>query len=307
MPIFRRPKSRVDTGFRMTGGALCSKILALAAFFAWSLVLDVTVANIVVRRDGTMFTNTTNFNQGVSLGHNWYFNNVRGSGSGGITKKYMGLGNGSIEFRAPTNSSKADVELLAGAINNFGNFAATQSLGRLGEITQLTYHWRRDSSSTAAGHFHPVIRLLIDADGNLATTNDRGGLVFERVYNGGGVVNNTWVAENLFAYQGGNGPNLWSFGAGMSTAFGGYNRNLAAWRNGFSGSTISSNSAVIGISIGVGSGWNGFYGGADNVTIAFNGVSQSWRFESVPEPSAGLAIMILAGSAAALHRRRTRA
>ncbi len=166
----------------------------------------------------------------------------------------MGLGNGSIEFRAPTSVSKADVEFLAGAVNNFGNFAATQSLGRLGDITQLNYQWRRDSTSTAARHFHPMFRLLVDADGNWGTANDRGGLVFERVYNGGGVVNNAWIAENLLAYQGGVGPNLWSFDAGMATVFGGSSRNLTAWRNGFSGSTISSKSAVIGFSIGVGSG-----------------------------------------------------
>ncbi len=255
---------------------------------------------------GDLFSNAGGSNQGQAVvGSSWYYNNVRNSGSVGINTTYARSGNGSAFLGGTQDSSKADIELLPGGFNFGGNFVSTGSLGTLGALNSLSYEWYRDSSSTARADLHPVIRLLIDADGNLNTTNDRGGLVFERAYNGGGVVTNQWVTENIFSYNSGAGANMWTFGAGMSFAQLGYGVTLSGWQAG--AGTISGSSAIIGISLGIGSGWGGSFAGAvDNVSFGFTGgAAYTFNFEVVPTPGA-MALLGLGGLVAA-RRRRTQA
>lgn len=66
----------------------------------------------------------------------------------------------------------------------------------LGELDTLKFDYRIDSSDRT--DVVPVIRLLIDADGNLATTGDRGELVFEYAYQGlGATTQGSWQTADL--------------------------------------------------------------------------------------------------------------
>ncbi len=248
------------------------------------------------------------------------YNNVGTGATVGITDHYARSGDGSVYFNLPSNAARADIELFNGQAGNTNNGTralssvtnATGSFGRLGDLTSLSYDWYRDSSSTGLAGVHTSIRIGIDRDGNLATTGDRGYLVFERAYNGGGVVTNQWVAEDLFSYNGGNGANFHTGGSwdGMTEAGIGYGRNLSSWMNGFAGTNVNGNSLIISFALTTGSGWGGLYrGAADNLSFGFNGNVTSYNFEAfpqaIPEPNslilAGMAIM---GMVATKGRRR---
>ncbi|HAY13024.1 MAG TPA: hypothetical protein PLB31_08225 [Fimbriimonadaceae bacterium] len=274
-----------------------------------TLISAVASAQIVYSNNalpGDSFTNAGGSNQGQAVGASgWYYNNTRNSGVVGINTTYARSGNGSALMQTTLGpggaSSKADIEFLAGGVNVGGNFFANGTLGTLGNLSSVSYEWYRDSASTNSGVQHPALRILIDADGNLATTSDRGGLVYETVYNGGTVGVNTWTPGGITATT-----NVWNFGFGLGSEFGGFNRTLSDWINGFTvGSTasnLSANSAVLGFSMGVGSGWGPFVGAVDNFGYQFVGSpAYTANFEAVPEPFSMLA---LAGGLAALARRR---
>jgi len=251
---------------------------------------------------GDSFTNAGPVNQGQAIGASgWYYNNVRNGGEVGVTTENPRLGNGSVAFFAPSNG-KADVEFLASGVAVGGAYYATASLGKLADFEGFSYDWYRDASSTVAAHLHPSFRILLDADGDLSTTGDRGGIVFERVYNGVSTPTNQWVTDSLS-----NSTNFWNFGLGLGLEYnidgqGSQYDPLAAWQAGLP------NAAILGFSMGVGSGWSGqFTGYVDNVSWTIDGVTSRYNFEvgGVPEPSAW-ALMIagfgLAGGA--LRRRR---
>ncbi len=272
-------------------------------------------ANVTVYSNnigGDAFVNASGANQGQAVGATgWYYNNVRNSGLAGINSTFARNGNGSASlvtaFGPGGASSKADIELLSGGFNLGGNYVATSSFGRLGDLTELSYDWYRSSASQNNAGQHAVVRILVDADGDLNTTGDRGGLVFERAYNGGvASPTDTWVTEDIFAYNGGNTANMWTFGAGMTFAEEGYGVDLSEWQAGQG--TISADSAVLGFSMGVGSGWAESLGAVDNFTFGFGGSSTTYNFETagqvIPSPLAG--VMGAAGlfGVAGIRRRR---
>ncbi|MCS7025883.1 MAG: PEP-CTERM sorting domain-containing protein [Bryobacteraceae bacterium] len=244
------------------------------------------------------FTNPTNLNLGQAIGSSgWYYNNVRNNGTVGVRASFPYLSSGSVFFQSPSGAAKADIEYLPNAANVFGNYVSGASLGRFSDLQSFSYSWYRSSSSTVASHLHPVMRVLLDADGNLATTGDRGGLVFERVYNSGSVAVNTWVSDTVSS-----GTYLWNFGLGLgfaaninATPFA-YDATLAEWQAYFP------NALVIGFSAGVGSGWNGVFSGAvDSISWSLAGQSLTFNFEvapaaDIPEPST----LLLTASGAAL-------
>lgn len=256
---------------------------------------------------GDSFTEAGTSVQGQAVtGSDFYYNNVRNQGVAGINNSYARSGNGSVHLQTIVgpggNSSKADFEMLATGTAVGGNYYAAASYGTLGELTSLGYDWYRDSSSTNSAGQHPVLRVLVDADGDLGTTADRGGLVFELAYNGTATVTtDTWVTEDLFSYNSGDGANLWTFGAGMTFAQEGYGNNIAEWVAG--AGTIDGSSAVIGFSMGVGSGWGPFEGAVDNLVVGFNGSETTYNFEVVPEPGS-IALLSLGGLALIRRRRR---
>jgi hypothetical protein len=66
----------------------------------------------------------------------------------------------------------------------------------LGDLDELSFDYYIESSSRT--DVIPVIRLIVDADGNLATTADRGELVFEWAYqNLGSTLQDSWQRVDL--------------------------------------------------------------------------------------------------------------
>ncbi|HEY9219081.1 MAG TPA: hypothetical protein VIO94_13600 [Phenylobacterium sp.] len=124
----------------------------------------------------------------------------------------------------------------------------------LGELDQLSFQYYVASSSRT--DVIPVIRLIVDGDGNLATTADRGELVFEYAYQGlGPVTEDEWQTADLagddwVAWQRSNGQN-WDQISNMTT--------LSDWADA-NGSTpvggvnFNEDSVVLGYSIAYGSG-----------------------------------------------------
>lgn len=249
-------------------------------------------------------------NQGMAIGSSgWYYNNTRSGGSVGIDSSQSQSGDGSIRFGTTSSGSKADIEWLGSAVSVSGNYHATSALGYLSELTSLGYDWYRDSNSTTNNLYHPVIRLLVDLDGNLTTTGDRRQLTFERAFNGGVTAApvDTWVTEDIFSYNSGQGANLWVNGSGISNI---YQITLSEWQSGIdnlNGNIGSASAVIVGISIGVGSGWsNSSSMWVDNIQVGFNGVTDTYNFEVaaqiVPEP--GTACLVLVGFLQCLRRRR---
>ena len=254
---------------------------------------------------GETFTNAGGSNQGQAIGATgWYYNNVRGSGAVGINSQYPNGSTGSASFSSPSGSGKADIEYLANGTNVFGNYYASGSLGLLSDLSSMSYSWYRDGSSTTTAHLHPVLRVIVDADGNLATTGDRGGLVFEGAYNGNPTATtDTWVSNTIGA-----NAFLWNFGLGIgfganinSSSYA-YDASLGEWQAYFP------NAVILGFSSGVGSGWGGTFAGAvDKIswTIGDTTTASNFEVQAVPEPSSVL--LTLAGAALLFLRRRLKA
>lgn len=259
---------------------------------------------------GDLFTNSGSTNQGQSFGHsNWVYNNTRGGGSVGIRTNYPRNGNGSVYFSSPSGTGKADIEYFADPVNAGGNFAPnplnpSSLLGTLGQLTALSYEWYRDSGSTVVWYVHPTLRLGI-VRLNPDNSVNVGYLVFERIYNGfsGAAPTDTWVFDDIIASN----YKLW---ATASLGFGDPNANInnvlktiSEWVD--AANAVGAQLFVVSVNAGIGSGWNGqFTGAVDNITFGFNGNSNTYNFEVVPEPAS--LITIGAGLASLLGLRRRR-
>lgn len=294
----------------MTSSFALRTLAAGAALAALSVGAHATVVLANNPAPGDAFTNASTSNQGQAVGASgWYYNNVRNSGTVGISDALPRSGNGSAALSGTIgpagNSSKADIEFLPGAVSLSGNYASTGTLGNLSDLTNMSYDWYRASGGTASANLTPVMRVLLDADGDLTTTGDRGGLVYERIYQeaaGWTASTDTWVSETINA-----GSFLWNFGLGLGFAANinatpyAYDATLTEWQ------TKLPNAKIIGFSLGIGSGWGSFSGAVDNAGWAIGQQSSSYNFEvarQVPEPAPlALVGLSLAGLLAARRRR----
>lgn len=138
---------------------------------------------------------------------------------------------------------------------------------KLGDLDHLSFDYYIQSSDRS--DVVPVIRLAIDADGNLATTNDRGELVFEWAYQSfGPATAGSWQHADLT----GDDWHAWQRSGGVNRDF---YPNIVAFSDwsdadGFTptgGLHFDENSVVLGWSIayGSGNGTGSMY--LDNLTV----------------------------------------
>ncbi|RMF10939.1 MAG: hypothetical protein D6763_04555 [Alphaproteobacteria bacterium] len=214
----------------------------------------------------------------------WYYSSVRQTAEIGITNTNPRSGNGSVEFSSTSGTGKADITYLP-----------AENLGAFSALDGMSFDWYRSGVSTNPAIQMPALRVLLDADGDLGTTGDRGGLVYEAAYNGGVVPTDEWVTANVTG-----STNLWNFGLGLPFADGGYGVTLSDWQS------MLSDAIIIGFNAGVGSGWNGsFVGFVDNIGWTIAGETSVTNFEvqaSVPAPGAVWLFLGVLGGIGAVRR-----
>ena len=112
------------------------------------------------------------------------------------------FGSVTIANNAPSNDGdtcalRLETDSAAGRLRVHDSYDANNMI-KLGDLDTLKFDYYIQSSDRT--DVTPVIRLIIDADGNLATTTDRGELVFEWAYQGmGATTTGSWQVADLVA------------------------------------------------------------------------------------------------------------
>lgn len=218
----------------------------------------------------------------------WAAANLRMTGSADITAANPYQCTGSLEFTSFGSGDKADFQMVLAEVDENMTF---------GKLSALSYEYYRDSASTAAGHFHPVLRLYLYDDAGTITAADDSLvlLIFEEIYQDGfpgAVDTDSWVFRDLMdkrfwmyvsASPGGTGV-VQNYGLTLADWLAFEDPNTMAPPVGIGGDpvppTIGPNTNIVGVNVGIGSGWGGtFHGFADNVTVGFNALVDSYNFE----------------------------
>jgi hypothetical protein len=187
---------------------------------SFSLLDDGTIMNTEVR-DGTIFTADTTFDDAVGDNR-------------GIT----------LWLFTDDNNGRLRLNDFWDANNHI----------RLGDLDELSFDYFIAFSSRT--DVTPVIRLWIDADGDLATTGDRGELVFEWAYQGfGDTTQDVWLRADLH----GDDWNAWQRSFGVNRDFFPNIVPLSEWADadGFTptgGLHFDEDSLIFGWSVALGSG-----------------------------------------------------
>lgn len=201
----------------------------------------------------------------------WSRDNIRDGGTVDITSTYPHA-SGSLEFNTTNSNSKADF------------IRSNVNADLLSTLTALAVDLYRNSSSTAAVHFAPAVRLSID---NGQAVNRFSTLIWEPVYNGIPVFpTDDWNTYDLFK------GNFWqrAFRTTGAKTIDVYNRTISDWlQPGFvvdgdndTSVVVGPNARVLEYEIGVGSGWaNAFHGAADDFRIGFAGTDSVFDFETL--------------------------
>ncbi len=212
----------------------------------------------------------------------WEAVNVRTDGLVELSNNQPLFGDGSLLLATDTQTNgqdKADFQWSWQQSTSGIDFPGRT----LGTLTQLSYAWYRDASSTTTAHFIPVLRLNFYDDGGTPGTglgdiadDVAGVLVWEGVYNGlAAPTNDSWQFSDVVA------QNFWAFvsfnPSGSTGVVQNFNATLADWQNGnVTGQNgdpviaLSANTYITGINVGVGSGWgNTFIGYVDAIRVAF--------------------------------------
>ncbi len=208
----------------------------------------------------------------------WQAVNVRADGLVELNKAQPLFGDGSLLLATDTQTNgqdKADFQLLWQQSTDAIDYPDRT----LGNVSAVNYAWYRDAAnSTTAGHFIPVFRLnFYDDGGTPADFSDDvlGLLVWEGVYNGLSTpATDSWQIVDLKE------GSFWVYVSQSAQGSGviqNYNSTLDDWINnnpqgqpGDKQVSLSANTYITGINVGVGSGWgNTFLGYVDTVRIGF--------------------------------------
>lgn len=164
--------------------------------------------------------------------------------------------------------------------------ARNGGFGRLADLQHLSFEWYRESASTVPGLLTPALRVYV-WDPDAGPDGAASVFVWEGVYNGyatfspPAVATDQWVHADvtedffwrvpLFAHG---APVRRSFCSEQPSECFVFNRQLSEWN-------LGPNTVILGLSIAVGSGWDGhFKGYADLVRLDFaHGKSRTWDFE----------------------------
>lgn len=236
----------------------------------------------------------------------WQAANVRSNATVGITDTFKPAGQGgSVQFTTNTIVNGQD---KADFVNYWGVVAGRT----LGSISNVGYDWYRASSSTTGQHQAPALRLAYQTE-----SGQTGYLIYENVYNGGStaspVATDQWVSADA------TDANFWMRAFGPGRTIEQFDVTLAEWASGVSYGTsqvLNANTSIVGIEVGVGSGWGGTFNGAvDNVRLSFGADTISANFEpnavsAIPEPATWMTMMIgfgLVGGAARYRRKAFKA
>ncbi|HNG33922.1 MAG TPA: choice-of-anchor Q domain-containing protein, partial [Blastocatellia bacterium] len=195
----------------------------------------------------------------------WTSANLAGSATVAITSTIGRSGAGSLEFNSPGSSGKADAIYYWST--SLGNAVAGRTLGSL---TGLKFEFYRDDTSTNPAVQYPALRLFF-----MTPSGKSGYLIWEWANNGipGTPPTNQWVSQNILS------GNFWmrAFGSPSKT-IDLYNVTLAQWAGGAQftdgdgdmAHVLGPDTYILGIEVGIGSGWSGTaHAFADNVFAQF--------------------------------------
>ncbi|WP_425228220.1 PEPxxWA-CTERM sorting domain-containing protein [Sphingomonas sp.] len=230
---------------------------------------------------------------GAFTTNQWYQNNVGGGGTVGITTDYSRNGNGSAFFSTTSADSKADLQYYL------------SSPIALSSLSSVSFDFYRDPASTTTALFSPVFRFDIYKNCGFA-----GALVLENYYQANqNAPVGTWTTVSATLGTG----QFWATNAALGPTFADANggvKTMAEWI----AANSTANLSVVGLEIGVGSGWTGTFSGAvDNVRVAFaNGPNVNANFEvaavaaAVPEPASWAMMIVGFGVVGFALRRRAK-
>ena len=138
-------------------------------------------------------------------------------------------------------------------------------LGLLADLDAASVDFYRSASSEAYGHFAPAVWLHVLEPSTGETT----WLIWEATYNGYASYTDS-VTEDLWFSDEIGSDYWWKYDWSVIEI---YNRTPADWG-------YSADARVVGVSLGLGSGWNASWAGAaDLLSLRFAGVMTTWNFE----------------------------